>query len=284
VVGDSQQGPSAVGGWKLRAIAAGLALVLLGAALAAGLLRGGSAVTAQTAPDDETSSAPTAAVPSATASFVSAYGRGDIATMEAIASPLYFVEWARQGVSLGEQASLLQEHQHAPSGEWLYLFYETGLVDSRGFGHYLYVGRPISATGSPSIWRVDADASGRVIWMEMVWLFSSRSLAVQAVQPDAASADSPVRSVLPSGPSDVVFGVRSADGVEGYYGVSPLHAVQATAASLDTVQFYAVDDTGKFRLPGWSYGERFPNRPLAGRQPLQADQASALSSYLASIH
>lgn len=271
-------------GWRLRAVAAGVALVLLASGLAASLSRDGSGASAQAPPGQSGGSAPVGGAPPATARFVVAYGHGDYATIERIASPLYFVEWARQGVSLGDQASLLQDHQHAPTGEWLYFSYATGFVDNLGFGHYLYVGRPISASGLPSVWRVDADGSGRVIWIEMVWLFSGGSLAVQALSPEIAKDDSALRSLIPAGPSDVMFGVHSVDGHEGYYGVGPQSRSVGAAGSAESVQFYAVDDSGSFRLPVWSYGERFPNRPLAGRQQLQPEQARILSDYLASIH
>lgn len=264
-------------------VASGVALLVLVAALAAGVSRNGEGAIAQALAGQPAGMAAPRVAPLATADFVAAYGHSDYATIQRVASPLYFVEWARQGVSLGDQASLIQQHQHSPTGEWLLFTYATGFVDLRGFGHYLYVGRPISAAGSASIWRVDADSSGHVIWIEMVWLLSSRSLATQTLHPGSAQDDHAVRVRVPAGPADVVFGVRSADGLEGYYGVAPEPGTAVGAGKTDSVEFYAIDDSGTFRLPVWSYGERFPNRPLVGRQKLQSDQARDLSAYLASI-
>ena len=258
-------------------------MVLL-AALTVTLSRVGTEA-AQAPPGQPSASSSAESAPPSTAGFVAAYGRGDMGAMEALASPLYFAEWARRGVSLNDQASLIQEHQRAPTGEWLILSYATGFVDGRGFGHYLYVGRPISTAGSPSasVWRVDADAAGRVIWIEMVWLFNDRSLAFDVLRPDGARNDSALRSLLPSRPTDVIFGVRSPDGIEGYYGVAQLPGVESAARGRNGVQFYVVDDSGVYRLPAWTYGERIPNRPLADRQQLQPEQASVLGDYLASI-
>ena len=279
----SEKDASARRTWRLWVVVAGAALLLLAVALATGLSgRAGDVVQGLAGQPPREST--TGAVPPATEGFVTAYGHSDYATIERVASPLYFVEWARQGVSLGEQASLLEQHQRSATGEWLYLTYATGVVDSRDFGHYLYVGRPISGSGAPSVWRVDTDSTGQVIWIELVWLFSSRSVVAEVLTPTGGQDDSALRSLLPAGTGDRVFGVRSADSLEGYYGVVPLPVPQPTASGPDNVQFYAVDESGAFRLPVWSYGERFPNHPLAGKQPLQPEQARVLSAYLASIH
>jgi hypothetical protein len=261
-----------------------LALGLPGALVAASLPRSLPQTVAQSLPDEPGVAASVAGVPPATASFVSAYGHGNIATMERVASPLYFVEWARQGVSPGDQASLLQGHEVSPSGEWLFFSFATGLVDRSGFGHYLYVGRPISATGSPSpsIWRVDADAAGRVIWIELVWLFQQPPAQIDALPRETAREAGALPAKLASGPTDVLFGVRSADGLEGYYGVEAL-AGAGSGAGEGNLRFYAADKDGRLRLSGWTYGERIPNRPLADGRDLQPDQASLLADYLASI-
>jgi hypothetical protein len=228
-------------------------------------------------------STPRDGAPTATAGFVSAYAHGDIATVERVASPLYSAEWARRGVSLGDQASVIQEHQRAPSGEWLFMSYETGFVDGHGFGHYIYVGRPVSTAGSPSpsVWRVDSDPEGQVIWIEMVWLFSGPAPAVDALPPASARSDNTLQSLLPSRPSDVLFGVHSGDGIEGYYGVGP--APESASARDSGVKFYVVDGHGSYHLTAWTYGERIPNRPQAGKQQLRPEQASTLAAYLSSI-
>src|SRR5713226_951708 len=52
------------------------------------------------------------------AAYVAAYARGDEATAEQVASPLYRLEWARRGVSVADRQALIPVSAlDSPSGE-----------------------------------------------------------------------------------------------------------------------------------------------------------------------
>jgi hypothetical protein len=229
-----------------------------------------------------------AAEPAIAAAFVAAYARADLATAELAASPLYTAEWARRGVSRPEREAILPRRDPTSPVEWAHFSYLGGFVDSLGFGYLLYLAHPTAADRipSPTVWRVDTDPDGRVIWIEMVWLFSEDTDAVDPVAPEQAAAGE-ARVAAGDGRSQLVLGARSAGGRQGYYGLRPAKSASvgtAAGRSRTGLIFFAIDGEGYLRPGAWSYGERLPGAARTGRRPtLRPEQDTLLGDYLASI-
>src|SRR5262249_57634076 len=112
--------------------------------------------------------------PRPAAAFLDAYARAGEAGAEAVASPLYAAEWERRGLSPADRRALHAAAAADAEGEWVHFAYLGGAVDRRAFVHLLYLARPAGprAPSPASVWRVDADPAGRVIWLELVYLFA----------------------------------------------------------------------------------------------------------------
>jgi hypothetical protein len=225
---------------------------------------------------DGPAAAPIAREPAAAAAFVAAFALGDEAGADGVASPLYRYEWARRAISIEDRLAIVPYRRAGPppSPEWIRFHFEGGLRDSAGFGHLIYSARPPAwvGDGAPSVWRIDVDAENRVIWCELVWLFSDGANQIQRTRarPPGVRAGT------------VVAGVRSTSGPEGYYALAPAGAVgqgDRPSAAL----FLAVGPEGGARIGAWSYGE--PPSPGAGRAraaPLAAspELAAMRASYI----
>jgi hypothetical protein len=238
------------------------------------------------------------AEPAVAAAFVAAYGRGDETTAERLASPLYHLEWARRGLSPNDRSALraVTSPHAARSRGQLAFRYVDGLVDDAGFRHLLYVVTPDGEDrpAARSVWRVDTDRDGRVIWAELVYLFSDAAsdLAPLVVGPRDASRAIPdaVASLRP----EHLVGIRSSRGTEGYYALAaPAEdaADESSLAKLPTtrVVFLAVDAEGNARPGVWSYGDSQPSLVAYGQAraatpvPVPADETHLLSAYLTAL-
>ena len=205
-------------------------------------------------------SRPSAAVcqePAAAAAFLAAYARGDEAGADRLASPLYRAEWARVGVSPDERVALRpwSRSDSTRPAVTLDFSYVDGVAAAGGFMRLLYAARATAAHRSPglSVWRADTDPDGRVVWVEMVWLFSDDVAALVPVDP---SADLPLPPELAALRPRVRTGVRSASGPEGYYVLGPAPEGSApSACSPVPAVFLAIDADGDVRPGGWSYGQ-----------------------------
>jgi hypothetical protein len=212
--------------------------------------------------------------PGPAVAYLAAYARGDEVTADQLASPLYRAQWSRLGLSPADRQALLPASQRSGlPPEWLHFNYVGGAVDSRGFGHLLYQarsndpGRP----SRPSAWRLDTDRAGRVIWAEMVFLFSPEVTAVTTVIGENVASRLP--GLEPSGSIHprLIAGLQALGGREGYYAVVvPLAgtAPSATPPDAGSVAFFAVDAEGGTRPGAWTYGQA-SNRPSEyGREPI----------------
>jgi hypothetical protein len=207
-----------------------------------------------------------AAEPAAAAEFVRAFAAGDEAVADGVASPLYRYEWARRAISIEQRLAVVPHRWHRTSSdpEWIRFRYEGGVRDAAGFGHLFYTAWPFewaSATPSPSVWRVDVDPENRVIWCELVWLFSDGTTDVRA-------ADR-----LPPGiPAGTVrFGLLSTAGPEGFY------AVETNAQAL---LFLATGPEGTTRVAAWSYDSGHGLGRRSARPDVTADVAALHRSYV----
>jgi hypothetical protein len=182
------------------------------------------------------------AEPSAAATFVRAFAAGDEATAEGVASPLYRYEWARRDISIEQRLAVVPHrwHRTADDPEWIRFRFEGGLRDDAGFGHLIYTAWPMAwATPdpTPSVWRVDIDPDGRVIWCELVWLFSEGTDGLRAA-----------RHLPPGVPAGtVLLSLLSTTGPEGFY------AIETNGQAL---LFLATGPEGKTRVAAWSYDSK----------------------------
>jgi hypothetical protein len=227
------------------------------------------------------------AEPPFAAAYVAAYSHGDEVLAEQVASPLYRVEWARRGLSPRDRQSLFPgPSPERASGEWLHFAYVGGAVDGRGFGHLLYLAYPVprGATSQPSAWRIDTAPDGRVIWAELVYLFSPEATAISPIREGDSVPPLPFQAQL-------VVGARSLGGPEGYYAaLLPAVADKAyTVSSTATVVFFAVDPDGNVRPGAWSYGQVHPGSVAYGQTstprlvPLTPELATLERSYVESL-
>ncbi len=192
--------------------------------------------------------------PTPAADFLSAFRRGDEATAEHQASPLYHLEWARRNITVKEREAWLPAAYRAGKAgpAWLNVTYVDGFVDADGKGHLLYVGRSPEDSGSASasVWRLDTDEAGRVTWAEMVWLFSDATKGIASVSASSSDPTSAIPPTFDRMQPRFIFGVHSASDWEGYY------AVWHTAGDHLALNFFAIDETGDLRPGVWTYQQR----------------------------
>src|SRR5262249_49417635 len=83
------------------------------------------------------------------------------------------------------------------------------------FAQLLYAARAITAGGAPALsaWRADLDPAGRVVWLELVWLFSDAVAALEPVEPTAGATDLPL--AVAARPPGVLVRVRAPGGGRG---------------------------------------------------------------------
>jgi hypothetical protein len=200
-----------------RAQAALIGLAMVGCLVAAGCAGSGLAA------------ARPAASPPAAATFIAAHVAGAAALAEPGRSPLHRAELARRG-----RASELPDPLWAVAAPALDFEPAGALEDGYGFAHALYIARPRRSptTGPASVWRVDLDPLGRVIWGEPVRLLGSPAASV------VRAADR--------------VGVRSAAG-DGYVGV-----VVRCPGRPDLVAFAILDEDGTVGPDRWSFDQPLP--------------------------
>jgi hypothetical protein len=155
-----------------------------------------------------------------------------------------------------------------------------------GFAQLLYAARATAADGRPALsaWRADADPAGRLVWLELVWLFSDEVGAVATVGATDDTQDLPPPLDPASRRAVVLVGVRSASGREGYYALG-----RPTAAGPPVpAGFGAVDADGEFRPGAWSYGQpvglvEYGTRPPRAEIGLAPDLVVLRGAYLRTL-
>jgi hypothetical protein len=206
----------------------------------------------------------TGTAPATATAFLIAYGAGDEAAAEGLASPLYGAEWARRGLSVRDRLSVRGRGPRSESPPTRLDFsYINGSTDRDGSGRHLYLARPSVSGGIPTVWRVDADQRGRVIWAEMVWLFADSLVDPQPVLDAGAASGLPLPPDLAALHPRLVAGVRARSGTEGYYAFE-IETPTAVGGQAATV-FMGVDEDGDARPGAWSYGR--PDPGLRGYPP-----------------
>jgi hypothetical protein len=233
--------------------------------------------------------------PAATSAFLAAYARGDETRAEQLASPLYRAEWKRRHVTVEQRVGLLAPtgQATATASQWIRFTYAGGATSANGFTHLLFVGRASREASSmgPEVWRVDTDADGRVIWLELVWLMSHTTTGVRdAGDPATLRAVAFPPGVASSHPT-LIMDVRAVTGDEGYYAgtLDAMPSTEVTGRSASTLVFFAIDADGGYRPGAWTFGEASPGLPTYGQVPerpafeLAPNDRPVLFAYLASL-
>jgi hypothetical protein len=229
--------------------------------------------------------APPAVGPSAaTTAFLDAYSRGDEVLAESLASPLYAAEWRRKGLTAAER-SAASGWSRSPTRTLGFEFFG-GVRSAHGFAHLLYGVHPAASRGaraSHSVWRVDVDPDGRVVWLELVYLLGEDAAGIRldtdpaALAAVAASAGLGELGVRPT------LGLVSTSGTEGHY----LVGLGDRNGAPTRVKTFTVDSDGAVRPGAWCFGGKdepsvYPPTPPRfyelpdGARPLLADYLSTI--------
>lgn len=206
--------------------------------------------------------------PIAGAQFVRAYAATDAEAIARLASPLYWLELKRRGEA-NRRAFLpvpWDDPASKPAMPWLQFTYVDGVVDDSGFTHLLYVARStlVNASRAPlTVWRVDLDPTGRVVWGDVVFVFgpaqgfSTRHLTdVHLDTLPAIPIPLALQPIWPMFQPQILLTITSTDG-QCYYALggtrkdrgSPDHGIPSI------VIFFARDAQGHVLRGTWSYGE-----------------------------
>jgi hypothetical protein len=242
------------------------------------------------APDRSTPAEPrlVAAEPGRVAAFLAALSRGDEEAAEKVTSPLYRAEWERRGLSRAERRSL-----HADMPSRAAFAFAGGARDAAGFGHHLYLAQPpprwhLQPT-SPSVWRVDTDPDGWVIWAELVYLFGSGG-SITATEAGASGPDAPMPAALASRHPRPLVRLQADATPESYNLIRVDRSATSRRASPGgaALVFYGADEEGGLRPGAWSYGEPVgTNRAYGQPRPpalrLDAGIDGLQAAYVASL-
>jgi hypothetical protein len=179
------------------------------------------------------------AIPTAVANFVQGYAASEASAMLPAASPLFWIELRRRGVTTPAQWADIRSSGliFSPRG---------GTRDAHGFGHWFYTtrsARPEKKTPL-TIWRIDSDLNDLVIWIEPVYFFS---VCDDAVTDASRSTSRGQNEGKVATPPMTQFALRCAATREGYY------VIQSRDGG--TLSYSTVDADGE-TLPGaWSFGQ-----------------------------
>lgn len=222
--------------------------------------------------------------PRAARQFVDAYARVDEATIAHLTSSLYRFELARRGY--GDRLAVVpvpwDDNAPRPAMPWLRFTYLDGIADSNGFTHLLYVARSTLADerqAPTTVWRVDLDPDGRIIWADVVFGFGeAKGYSVHRTT-DVHLRDLPEIPVLqslqviwPSLQPQVLLTVTSLDG-QVYYALGLVSKGKTLAGGgvPDVVIFFATDEDHHVFSDAWSYGKRiFPSSNSLDAEPVIA--------------
>lgn len=227
-------------------------------------------------------------VPSATTTrFLDAFSSGDEVLAESLASPLYAAEWRRLGVSAAER-STLGGGGTAALRKALRFEYYGGIRSAHGFEHYLYGVQSIEPAANGrrmyTIWRVDADPRGRVVWLALVYLLGQEAGGFRLVDDQLSLEDAASRAGLTQAGWQTTLGIAAAN--EG----ATLYLAgfgRSGDAAPTRVRTFTLDLSGKC-LPGsWAYGLDFGVHsyppPVGKSIEVETENWGLLLDYLATI-
>jgi hypothetical protein len=104
---------------------------------------------------------------------------------------------------------------------------------------------------------VDTEPSGRVIWAEMVFLFSDSVTSVSPVVEGDVTPGVPAPVTDGLHHSRPIAGLQARDSHEGYFAVMvpPPGVAASPGTASGSIAFYAVDSDGRTRPGAWTYGQ-----------------------------
>lgn len=195
--------------------------------------------------------------PAPAAAFVDAFSRGNETAAEQVASPLYQAEWRRIGVTPEQRFSWRRLAGLSPSGRWISLRYIGGVTGASGRHHLLYtaISNPSTGRTTDSVWRFDTDPAGKVIWGEMVYLFSDSGGQVTRINSTVGLGGASAAPTLASYHPLVLVGVEAETSHEGYFAMvqEDPRPSGGNVSAVTSVRFLAIDSDGIVRPGVWSY-------------------------------
>lgn len=218
--------------------------------------------------------------PAAAAAYIASQWTRDTAAATLVTSPLYRAEMERRG--RGADWPLYGLWVEAAAK--LSFSFVGAVSDSQGFTYALYTARsqhPVSAEAPTSLWRIDLDPEGKVIWGELARVFDNPR--VERVDVIGTSSAPSVLYVSWTASAvgeqrQAVFGVRSVAG-DSYLAIHP------DPSDPGRITFAQEDASGQLGPSGWTFGRQVQStatRPFdLGR--LSDDQVQTLRTYLGGI-
>lgn len=228
--------------------------------------------------------------PPAAAAFIASQRDQDAVAASQVTSRLFHAELDRRGLS----ASWPLDPLWSEATSELRFTFVHALADRNGFTSALYTARPMSGDSPVTLWRLDLDPEGRVIWGDFLWLFGDVNVRTIST----ASASARVASSLAIAPREagsplpcLVFGIVSAAG-DGYLALGLNCGGTAGTTSAPPVAFATIDKAGTLRPGFWSFGDIGPATDASGSvapprafdlRSLSAQDASTLQTYEAGL-
>ena len=265
---------------KISVIALALALALV-AALALGLRSTQGSV----------GQVPATPEPPDAAAFITSQRDQDSQTASRVTSSLFHAELDRRGL----KASWPLDPLWSKATSTLTFTYVDALTDRNGFTSVLYTARPNGETSPVTLWRLDLDPNGKVIWGDFLWLFSNANVgtvSASSASPRIISSLALARRQADTPRPCLVFGVVSTAG-DGYLALG-LNCWGSGRSSTSTppVAYATIDKSGTIQPGYWSFGALTPATDASGKvkaprifnlQDLSPGDASTLKTYEASL-
>ncbi len=221
------------------------------------------------------------------AAFITSQRDQDAATASRVTSGLFHAELDRRGL---DRAYPLDPLWSEATSKLTFTFVDA-LADRNGFTSALYTARPKDADYPVTLWRLDLDPQGKVIWGDFLWLFGDanvRTISSTGASPkltySLAFAPREAGSPRPC----LVFGIVSGKG-DGYLALGlNCWGSGANIAPPSPVAYATVDGSGAIHPGYWSFGDTTPTSN--GKSPrvfdfavLSQQDASTLRTYEASL-
>jgi hypothetical protein len=208
--------------------------------------------------------------PAAAAAFIAAQRDRDTDVASRVTSPLYHAEMSRRG--LGAQWPLRTLWVDATAQ--LSFSFVGEVSDSHGFTYALYTARPKTPVGAQpptSLWRIDLDPEGRVIWGELARVFDRPDVRVTGGRQGALHLSSLAQpaTISPYRRGQQLAFVARSEAGDAYVAFHP------DPADPGGVVFAQEDASGALGPSYWSYGQA----TRAGGDQWQSVSAVMLARY-----
>lgn len=265
--------PSSPIAWLTSAMLLVVALSLFGLLAAFGLANGVGALGGAFQ-----SRCPSLPEPPSAAAFIQAERDRDVERASLFTSPLFRAELERRG----RGAEWPFDGLWLAAASKLDFAYLGAVMDADGFTYTLYKARPKHSDGPnapTSLWRIDLDPRGRVIWGDFVRLFDSPRVALVHDESVAWQLCTLERmwATPPGGERrQALFGVRSGAG-DAYVALHP------NPEDAGRIAFAQEDATGQLGPSFWSFGQITPTWGSFDLGGLSDADLRTLDDYLSAL-